>query len=79
LFAQGRDDITGEPLSQRVDDQPANVQRRLELYSTTMQPVIEFYRETGALRDFKGRESNKIWPEIFRSLATLVEPKVPLP
>jgi nucleoside-triphosphate--adenylate kinase len=76
---QGRDDITGEPLSQRVDDQPVNVKRRLEVYSTTTQPVIDFYKENGVLKDFKGRESNKIWPEVFKSLATFIKPKMPLP
>jgi hypothetical protein len=44
-----------------------------------MKPVVDFYRETGALREFKGRESNKIWPEVFKSLSTFIEPKLPLP
>ncbi|XP_059469627.1 GTP:AMP phosphotransferase AK3, mitochondrial [Neocloeon triangulifer] len=75
----GRDDITGEPLSQRVDDQPENIRRRLDIYLSTMQPVVDFYREAGVLREFKGKESNKIWPEVFRSMATFIEPKMPLP
>jgi nucleoside-triphosphate--adenylate kinase len=55
------------------------VKRRLEVYTTTTQPVIDFYKENGVLKDFKGRESNKIWPEVFKSLATFIKPKMPLP
>ncbi|XP_065350568.1 GTP:AMP phosphotransferase AK3, mitochondrial [Cloeon dipterum] len=75
----GRDDITGEPLSQRVDDQPENVRRRLDVYMRSMQPVIDFYRESGILTEFKGTESNKIWPEVFNFLSEHVQPDVPLP
>ncbi|KAF4532510.1 hypothetical protein B566_EDAN007625 [Ephemera danica] len=76
---RGKDDETGEPLMQRADDMPEAVQNRLDVYNATIQPIIEFYAAAGVLKDFKGTESNKIWPEVYQYLATLVKPKLPFP
>ena len=40
----GKDDITGEDLIQRVDDQPATVRKRLEKYET----VSSFLKKTNS-------------------------------
>ncbi|KAK3550446.1 hypothetical protein QTP86_025724, partial [Hemibagrus guttatus] len=40
----GLDDVTGEPLTQRDDDTPETVTRRLKAYETQTQPVLEYYR-----------------------------------
>ncbi len=45
-----RDDLTGEPLIQRDDDQEATVRKRLEVYKSQTRPLIEYYvkwRATG--------------------------------
>jgi len=39
----GVDDVTGEPLIQRDDDQEATVRRRLAIYHEQTEPLIEFY------------------------------------
>ncbi|XP_012230376.2 GTP:AMP phosphotransferase AK3, mitochondrial isoform X1 [Linepithema humile] len=60
----GKDDITGEPLSQREDDKPEVVQKRLQDYATKTEPVVRFYREIGVLKDFRGNTTNEMWPAI---------------
>ena len=39
----GIDDITGEPLIQRDDDQPATVLERLRVYHQQTKPLVDFY------------------------------------
>ncbi len=41
----GRDDITGEALVQRDDDQEETVRNRLRVYHAQTEPLIEFYAE----------------------------------
>ena len=47
----GLDDITGEPLIQRADDQEETVKKRLEVYNAQTRPLVDYYSEwarTGA-------------------------------
>ncbi|XP_032678314.1 GTP:AMP phosphotransferase AK3, mitochondrial [Odontomachus brunneus] len=60
----GKDDVTGEPLSQREDDKPEVVQKRLQDYATKTEPVVRFYREIGILKEFRGNTTNEMWPFI---------------
>ncbi|XP_019908843.1 GTP:AMP phosphotransferase AK3, mitochondrial isoform X2 [Esox lucius] len=60
----GIDDVTGEPLTQRDDDTPDTVNRRLKAYENQTQPVLEYYRSKGVLETFSGTETNKIWPHV---------------
>ena len=39
----GLDDITGEPLIQRADDQEETVRKRLDVYSAQTRPLIDYY------------------------------------
>lgn len=66
---QGVDDLTGEPLSQRLDDKPETVKKRLEIYYENIQPVINYYKDTGLLKEFSGNTSNEIWPKVQSYLA----------
>ena len=44
----GQDDITGEPLVQRPDDQEDTVRKRIETYHAQTKPLVDFYRnQTG--------------------------------
>lgn len=61
---QGKDDRTGEPLSQREDDKPEVVQKRLQDYALKTEPVVRFYREIGILKEFRGNTTNEMWPMI---------------
>ncbi|MFM8757694.1 adenylate kinase [Limnohabitans sp.] len=41
--AEGLDDVTGEPLVQRADDQEDTVRKRLEVYSNQTRPLVDYY------------------------------------
>lgn len=40
----GKDDVTGEDLVQRDDDQEATVKKRLEVYSEQTRPLVDYYQ-----------------------------------
>jgi nucleoside-triphosphate--adenylate kinase len=63
-LSQGRDDVTGEPLVQRIDDQPGTVLARLKVYTETVTPVVDFFRNRGVLVDFHARQTNVLWPHV---------------
>jgi adenylate kinase len=41
---EGKDDVTGEPLIQRDDDQEETVRKRLDVYHTQTEPLIDYYK-----------------------------------
>ena len=43
--AEGRDDVTGEPLIQRDDDREDTVRKRLQVYHEQTEPLVAFYSE----------------------------------
>lgn len=43
-----RDDVTGEPLIQRDDDQAATVRHRLEVYHRQTAPLLAYYQQLAA-------------------------------
>ncbi|OGO91685.1 MAG: adenylate kinase [Coxiella sp. RIFCSPHIGHO2_12_FULL_42_15] len=45
-----RDDLTGEPLIQRIDDQENTIRKRLAVYHEQTSPLIQYYK-TWAARD----------------------------
>lgn len=47
----GKDDVTGEPLIQRDDDQEATVRKRLEVYHQQTRPLVDFYDQWSATGD----------------------------
>lgn len=59
-----KDDLTGEELIQREDDQPKTVLKRLKVYEDMTKPVIDFYKKKGILHDFHGSTSDEIWPKV---------------
>eukprot|EP00096_Caligus_rogercresseyi_P013888 TRINITY_DN6477_c0_g1_i1.p1 TRINITY_DN6477_c0_g1~~TRINITY_DN6477_c0_g1_i1.p1 ORF type:complete len:239 (-),score=74.90 TRINITY_DN6477_c0_g1_i1:52-768(-) len=69
----GKDNETGEDLMQREDDKPESVRRRLEIFSESTKPVLDFYRSKGLCSDFKGTESKKIWPYVQEHLSTVIK------
>ncbi len=42
---EGKDDVTGEALIQRADDQEATVKNRLEVYSAQTRPLVAYYSD----------------------------------
>ena len=49
--AEGRDDITGEPLVQREDDREGTVKKRLDVYHAQTAPLVEYYSKWAATGD----------------------------
>jgi len=67
-----RCDQDGLPLTQRADDDPDKVTRRLEVYHAQTKPLIEYYDSRGALRRFDGtRSPTEVHDHIRATLATL--------
>lgn len=42
---EGKDDVTGEDLVQREDDQEGTVRRRLEVYHEQTRPLVDYYQK----------------------------------
>lgn len=42
---EGKDDVTGEPLVHREDDQENTIMMRLQVYAQMTSPLIEYYKE----------------------------------
>eukprot|EP00842_Homolaphlyctis_polyrhiza_P000165 jgi/Hompol1/1149/HPOL_004468-RA len=64
----GIDDVTGEPLTKRSDDNAETVYARLEAYRKQTMPIIDHYDEEGIVYNFKGSTSNEIYPQICKVL-----------
>jgi adenylate kinase len=60
----GKDDLTGEELIQRDDDQEETVRKRLEVYNAQTRPLVEFYslwaNKTPANNEFAAPRYRKI-------------------
>ena len=42
---EGKDDVSGEPLIQRDDDQEETVRKRLDVYHAQTEPLIDYYKD----------------------------------
>ena len=57
---EGRDDITGEPLVQRVDDLEETVRSRLAVYQAQTRPLVEYYTKWAATGDARAPKVRRI-------------------
>ena len=53
----GIDDVTGEPLTQRKDDNEETMKNRLKQYKDQTGPAITYYRAKGLVRDLNAEQS----------------------
>lgn len=67
------DDVTGEPLTKRPDDDPEILMKRLKVYDNETKPVLEFYKAQGVLTEFEGETSNQIWEKMKVFLAEKID------
>jgi len=58
--AEGKDDVTGEPLIQRDDDREATVRERLEVYRRQTRPLVEYYTRWAAAGDARAPRYHRI-------------------
>jgi adenylate kinase len=69
---EGVCDQDGARLIQRDDDQEATIRRRLEVYHSQTEPLIDHYRHAGQLHRFDGRRNaDEVHDHIRATLATL--------
>lgn len=61
----GKDDVTGEPLTQREDDSEATWKARLKSFEETSAPLLEHYDKMGILWRVQGNSSDEISPKLF--------------
>jgi adenylate kinase len=64
----GLDDITGEKLTKRVDDNTETFKMRLQKYHSLTEPLLEYYSKRNLLVTFAGRTSDEIYPQIETEL-----------
>ncbi|KAK4580314.1 adenylate kinase [Recurvomyces mirabilis] len=65
------DDLTGEPLIQRSDDNEVTLKKRLGTYHDQTGPVTEYYRKTGIWTKVDAsKEPGQVW----KSLLGIIEP-----
>jgi len=61
----GKDDITGEPLTQREDDSIDTWKQRLQKFDETSRALLDHYDRRGCLWRVKGNSSDEITPKLF--------------
>ena len=64
---EGKCDVCGESLILRDDDKPETVKKRLDVYHTQTQPLIDFYTERKVLVEVDGTQSmDKVFDDIMK-------------
>lgn len=64
----GKDDVTGEPLSKREDDQEETWRQRLRKFGETSEPLLKHYDDRGLMWRVEGNSSDEISPKLFQEI-----------
>ncbi|KAK0569765.1 hypothetical protein OC861_000602 [Tilletia horrida] len=69
----GKDDVTGEPLSKRPDDNIETFTSRLKSYHAQTEPLREYFAQRSGqdgliFVNLEGRTSDEIWPKLEKAL-----------
>ena len=64
------DDVTGEPLIQRSDDNADTLKKRLSTYHDQTGPVVSYYQKTGI---WKGIDASQEPGVVWKSLLGIFE------
>ncbi|KAF3393870.1 GTP:AMP phosphotransferase [Penicillium rolfsii] len=64
----GKDDVTGEPLTQRQDDSIDTWKQRLRKFEETSRALLEHYDRRGCLFRVEGNSSDEITPQLFAEI-----------
>ncbi|RDW75966.1 GTP:AMP phosphotransferase [Coleophoma crateriformis] len=62
----GKDDVTGEPLSKRADDDEETWKARLHKFEETSEPLLNHYAKKGVLWEVQGNSSDEITPKLWK-------------
>lgn len=62
-----KDDVTGEPLVQRSDDNEDALKKRLTTYHAQTYPVVTYYQKTGIWRPIDAsQEPGQVWQQLLK-------------
>lgn len=61
----GRDDVTGEPLIQRPDDNEETYRARFQKFQENSEPILNHYAKKGVLLEIEGMSSDEITPKLY--------------
>ena len=62
-----KDDITGEPLIQRSDDNAETLKKRLATYHEQTSPVVQYYQRTGIWKPIDAsQEPGQVWKSLLK-------------
>lgn len=71
-----KDDVTGEPLIQRSDDNEATLRKRLATYHQQTGPVITYYQKTGIWHPIDAsQEPGQVWQSLLKVFKDEEPPK----
>jgi adenylate kinase len=65
-----KDDVTGEPLVQRSDDNAEALKKRLITYHKQTTPVVEYYQKTGI---WKGVDASQQPGQVWKKMLDILE------
>ena len=68
--SEGICDACGSELVQRADDKPETVRERLNVYHNQTQPLIDYYKNQGILKEVDG---TKDMQEVFADITAILE------
>jgi len=61
-----KDDVTGEPLIRRSDDNADTLKKRLSTYHDQTSPVVAYYKKTGIWRPIDAsQEPGQVWKSLL--------------
>ncbi|KAL8739521.1 MAG: hypothetical protein Q9190_007682 [Brigantiaea leucoxantha] len=61
-----KDDVTGEPLIQRTDDNAETLKKRLSTYHDQTSPVVAYYQKTGIWKPIDAsQEPGQVWKSLL--------------
>merc|ERR1712039_1141346 len=61
------DDVTGEPLIQRSDDNEDTLKKRLSTYHAQTAPVVAYYQKTGIWKPIDAsQEPGQVWKSLLK-------------
>jgi len=61
-----KDDVTGEPLIQRTDDNAETLKKRLVTYHDQTTPVVSYYQKTGIWKPIDAsQEPGQVWKSLL--------------
>ncbi|CAB4255027.1 similar to Saccharomyces cerevisiae YDR226W ADK1 Adenylate kinase, required for purine metabolism [Maudiozyma barnettii] len=64
-----KDDVTGEALVQRSDDNEESLKKRLDAYHSQTEPIVDFYKKTNIWHGIDAAQApSTVWENILKAL-----------